>query len=104
MIVVAAINRYAKFLYTKECVILYANSVAIVIAAIGNVNAHHDIKNLIFKKFLYIKANKNVKNRPICSKNCANKSNSPDNLKYAIKPIAGGAIRINRVGINLIGN
>ena len=34
----------------------------IAIAAIGKTKAHHDMKNFIFKKFLYINAIKSVKN------------------------------------------
>jgi hypothetical protein len=70
----------------------------------GKVKAHHEIKNFIFTKFLYINATKIVKNRAKLNKIWAKKSKFPVNFIYEINPIAGGAIKINIVGINLAAN
>ena len=44
-------------------VLAYASIEAIVTAARGNVNAHQEIKNFRFMKFLYMKKSRKLKNR-----------------------------------------
>ena len=82
----------------------YIKIVDKVIAAIGKVNAHQEIKNLIFIKFLYITKTKIVKNSPKLNKIWAKKSKVPVSFIYEINPIDGGAISIKRVGINFGAN
>ena len=104
IIVVVAIIVYDKYNTAVSFVSLYISSDAIVIAASGNINAHHDIKNFIPKKLLYINAISRVKKIAILNKNIAKKSKVPNSFIYATKPIAGGAISINSVGTNLTAN
>ena len=73
-------------------------------AAVGNVKAHHDRKNLRLKKLLNIKNIKSVKNNAKFIKNFANISNSPPIPIYPRNDTAGGAIIIKSVGINFIAN
>lgn len=102
--VVSAVRTYAKISKVLFFVNSYIKIVLKVTAAIGKVNAHQEIKNCIFRKFLYITNIKTVKNSPKLNKICAKKSNSPVNLIYEINPIAGGAIKIKSVGINFGAN
>ena len=53
---------------------------------------------------MHINATKIVKNRAKLNKIWAKKSKFPVNFIYEINPIAGGAIKINIVGINLAAN
>ena len=100
-----SIKKYVKYLYNTKCVSLKTNIDAIVTAVNGKVNAHQEIKNFKFKKFLYINNNKNIKNSARLYNALANISYCmPFILRYAISATAGGAININSVGINLPAN
>ena len=60
--VVKTIKIYEKYIKKIFCVIEYINIIAKDAEAIGNVNAHHEIKKLILIKFLNIKARSKTKN------------------------------------------
>lgn len=69
-------------------------------AAVGKVKAHHDRKNLSFKKFLNIKSISKVKNKVKFSNICATRLNSPVSFISPENASEGGAIKIKSVGIN----
>jgi len=88
----------------NKCVTWKATAEEIVTAAKGKVKAHHDIKNLIFVKLLYIVISSATKKYDIKRRNTEKISQLAAILIYEMNPTAGGARSIKNVGMNFSGS